>query len=220
MDKPKNYCTYPKSTDPIKLSRDKKWTYQGKDQNSNSWRRNSGSNSSSNPTYPIIKTTVDKLDLATVKSKRAGIVIYTTINDCIYFGFGLDSRTHDLTDFGGHVEYIKDSTPVHGAIREFEEETLNIFVPFDIKDIKQCLTIYDLSNLIIFVRMNVDPEKVCVSFNKQFQQSISKNNDIPEVCGITWLTYEEFRQNIIKEGTIFEKVRNFLFRAGDFFSLL
>lgn len=65
---------------------------------------------------PVIKTTVQNLNLDCVKPQRAGIILYTVVDGATYFGLGLDSRTHDLTDFAGGVMYKTDLNCVAGAL--------------------------------------------------------------------------------------------------------
>lgn len=178
---------------------------------------------------PVIKTIVKNINLEYVRPQRAGIIIYTVTNGSIFFGLGLDSRTHDLTDFGGGVYYKLDINVLRGATREFEEETLEIFEPFTIEDIKQCPVIYDDNNLIVFVHLDIDPDATCSAFNEKYKQIVDKQHFYsdkmryirePEVCGITWLTWEEFRYVIETKGIMFSRVQKFLARAGDFSYLL
>ena len=190
---------------------------------------------------PVIKTLVQNLNLECVKPQRAGVIIYTVVNGAIFFGLGLDSSTHDLTDFGGGVMYKTDKNAVRGALREFEEETLQIFEVITPDDVKTCPVVYDSRNLIIFVHLNLDPEAVCLRFNKRYEQVV-ENNKLqilsardsgsklsksylrkyrdPEVCGITWLNWEEFQTSIKQKGIMFSRVQRFLNRAGDFSYLL
>ena len=177
---------------------------------------------------PVIKTTVQNLNLDCVKPQRAGVIIYTVVNGSTYFGFGLDSKTHDLTDFGGGVIYKVDGNAIIGALREFEEETLGIFEPVSIEDIKQCPVIYDNHNLIIFIHMNIDPDTTCLAFHEKYRRTMNINmmddqkrrHRDPEVCGITWLTWEEFQLSIKEKGIMFSRVQRFLTRAEDFSYLL
>jgi len=188
---------------------------------------------------PIIKTTVQKLDLECVRPQRAGIIIYTVKDGVVYLGWGLDSRSHDLTDFGGRVEYETDLNAVQGALREFNEETLQIFNLITIKDIERCPVIYDNNNMIIFIHMMIDPDEVDMSFSRKYTEIVTENQKIrsemknngtsnrdirrvldPEVCGTTWLTWEEFQSSILEKGVIFSRVQRFLNRAGDFSYLL
>ena len=171
----------------------------------------------------VIKTLVNNVNIDYVKPKRAGIIMYTAVNGTVFFGFGLDARTHDLTDFGGSVIYKVDKNCINGAIREFNEETLEIFHIFKFDDIKQCPVIYDENNLIIFVHMNVNPDDVSCRFNEQYRKIMNNTkrlNKEPEVCGITWLSWEDFQVSIKERGILFSRVQKFLSRAGDFSYLL
>ena len=177
--------------------------------------------------FPVIKTTVNNLNLECVKPQRAGVIIYTVVEGATYFGLGLDSRTHDLTDFGGGVIYKKDHNVIKGALREFEEETLQIFEKIIPDDIKKCPVIYDEQNLIIFIHMEIDPDAVCYNFNTRYNEIIElinvgtkKKMRDPEVCGITWLNWEDFQKAIKNEGIMFSRVQRFLNRAEDFSYLL
>lgn len=206
-----------------KKSKDNKTRYIARNRNGHEVTMND------NPSWrhvPIVKTTVENIDLKNIKPNRAGVIIYTIVNGTMYIGLGLDSRSHDLTDFGGGVVYKTDINAVRGALREFEEETLGIFDPLSIEDIKKCLVLYDDNNLIIFIHINMDPNIICQEFNEKYQVITNKNKMItrkkyyPEVCGITWLTLKEFHQSIRETGIIFSRVKQFLYKADDFWQLL
>jgi len=181
----------------------------------------------------VIKTTVQNLNVECVKPQRAGVIIYTVVEGATFFGLGLDSRTHDLTDFGGGVIYKIDKNVINGALREFEEETLQIFEEITPEDIKKCPVIYDDKNFIIFIHLSIDPDVVCSSFNARHETFMEHNRSQrikyegsrrkfrdPEICGITWLTWEEFQRAIKSEGIIYSRVQRFLNKAGDFSYLL
>lgn len=168
----------------------------------------------------IIKTLVKHINLECVTPNRAGIIMYTVFENRTYFGLGLDSKSHDLTDFGGRVIYKVDSNAINGALREFNEETLNIFNPLTLNDIKDCPVIYDNKNLIIFMYISLDPNIICHNFNNNYKIFIKDHNYDPEVCGITWLTWEEFQNCINTKGILFSRVQKFLSNAHDFSYLL
>lgn len=177
----------------------------------------------------VIKTLVKNLNLDYVKPQRAGIILYTTVNDAVYFGFGLDSRTHDLTDFAGGVVYKTDGDCINGALREFDEETLSIFDPISVESLADCPVIYDSNNLIIFMHINIHPDTVSFVFNEKYKKVIASESFVegkkrrkrePEVCGITWLTWEEFQSSIRTKGIMFSRVQRFLLRADNFSYLL
>lgn len=189
---------------PLRALDNKHYSYRGKSRDKNH-------------NQSVIKTTVDKLNLDYVRPQRAGIIIYTVVNGAIYFGLGLDSRSHDLTDFGGGINYRTDENVISGAIREFNEETLDIFENITIENIKSCPVIYDNKNLIVFVHLNIDPELVSSSFQEKYKQVKYSQ---PEVCAITWLNWEEFKYSISVEGIFYTRVQKFLLRADDFSYLL
>ena len=116
--------------------------------------------------------------------------------------------------------YKTDHDVISGALREFNEETLQIFDPITIENIKNCPVVYDPNNLIIFIHIGVNPNDVCKVFNDKYKDLIKQNKQEPEVCGITWLTWEEFQHIIKTRGILYYRVRRFLNRADDFSYLL
>lgn len=186
-----------------------------------------GKNRNDEKLSPVVKTTVQNLNLDCVKPQRAGVIMYTVFNGTTYFGVGLDSKTHDITDFGGGVVYKIDKNVIYGALREFDEEILSCIKPLTPDDVQNCPVIYDSNNLIIFVHITVNPDEMCRVFNNKYNAIIKANSKAelrkpkdPEVCAITWLTWEEFQYSIKSKNIMFTRVRNFLQRAEDFSYLL
>ena len=169
----------------------------------------------------VIKTIVRNIDCSRIKPQRAGVVLYTKQNGVINFIFGVDSRSSELTDFGGTVEYSKlGETVIDGALREFEEETLDIFTKLTKEDIVDCLTIYDDNNLIIFVPIKEDFNQVTDIFDCQFEEIRKTQKDMPEVRQIKELSMKELTQALNTPGVIFDRVRKFISAAGDPIKLL
>ena len=154
--------------------------------------------------------------------QRAGFILYTLYNGNIYFMIGIDSKTHELTDFAGTVKYKVDRHVLAGAIREFQEETLDIFEPVTYNDVKECITVYDNNNLIIFMPTSLNPDTICREFNDKYRETVERKrfSSEPEVCGITWLDIDEFMFHIKTPGLIYSRVQNLLVKAGDFLKLL
>lgn len=166
-------------------------------------------------------TRVNQLNLNTVRPQRGGIIMYTVFEGVLYYGLCIDARTHDITDGGGTIDYKTDRTAIHGAIREFEEETGEIFEHITMEQIKLCPVIYDKKNLIVFIHVNVDPNEVSRKFNERYKVLYEQQmqearrlgrrpRDLPEVCGITWLTQDAFQSSIDKPGVFYSRVRKFL----------
>lgn len=113
--------------------------------------------------------------------RRAGIILYTKYKKEILIGLGVDSVTHDLTDFGGGVLPSIDNNPIETAFREFHEETLGIFedkLDKDYsKDFSKCYAIHDRTNVLIFIEIDYEPEDVCIAFNEEYHYRIQESNE-------------------------------------------
>jgi hypothetical protein len=187
---------------------------------------------SSLPFYPVpviqkhkkdrspVQTRVEMIDLTMVRPQRTGVIIYTVYDGILYFGLGVDARTHDLTDFGGGAMYKMDKDAITAALREFQEETLEIFQPLQYDEVKSCPVVYDSANLIMFLHLAVNPDKVSETFQQRYQQVFDSDNYHPEMCGIVWLTWKEFQRVTTEKGIMFSRVQKFLAKAGQLATLL
>ena len=163
---------------------------------------------------------VSDIDLDVVKPQRAGVILYTIKDGQLVFGLGVDSRSQDLTDFGGGVSYRTDLSAVNGALREFDEESLRIIDPLTAEQVQNCPVLYDTHNMIIFILLDVDIDVLSSMFDVKHDKYVAISGTEPEVSKIVWLSESEFR-NAIKYGNrLFSRVQNFLKRAGDFFIIL
>jgi len=177
-------------------------------------------------------TYVKDLDLSNIKCKRGGVILYTVYNNDIYIGLGIDSKSHDLTDFAGTICY-KYENIIEGSLREFNEETLGIFQKATYDMITDCVVVYEKDNFAIFVPIDYNPNTVSKIFNKKYQLETEKikilryNNDKikdPEVCGITWLSIDDFK-NAVNDNTgkynfLYYRLKYFLRHCGNFYELL
>lgn len=128
---------------------------------------------------------------------RGGIIPYVVVptdeGDQVVYGFGLDSTSADLTDFGGKRD-PKDRDIIDTAIREFGEETLSVFGKLNRRDLIGSRIIYDSIIAIILYRYNIDPDdipKLMAEFNTRAQQ-LQK----PEITTLIWLTPNQIRRAI------------------------
>jgi hypothetical protein len=168
----------------------------------------------------VTKTTVKKIDCKYIRPQRAGVILYSKSSKFTIFSFGVDSKSHELTDFGGGVEYNKrKENAIEGALREFNEETLDIFATLKYEDIMDCNVIYDENNLIIFIPINEKIETINYIFNKKYQET-NINGKIAEVCNIRWLSNSELNLALDTPGVIFNRVRKFILSAGEIDNLL
>jgi len=173
--------------------------------------------------WTLYKNTMAKNSIIIVKVKdfnikirpqRAGVIIYTYHNDKLYFGFGVDSIYHELTDFGGHLDK-EDESAITGALRELKEESLKIF-NYQFNDIINDLITYDDQMVIIFVKTDLTKEEI----NKQFKLKL-KTARKPEVNDIKWLSIDELKKELNNNHSkIYNRVKNHLLKSGDFYKLL
>lgn len=132
---------------------------------------------------------------------RAGVIIYTKYCDKTYFCLGVDTESGNLTDFGGGVK--KDENIIQGGLRELAEESLGVFENPNIDD---AIVFHSNRVAIMFVQMNVDPQKI----TNDFKQRIEEHQQ-PEVCDIVWLTTDELLESIHGRGkTLYIVVRKIL----------
>ena len=135
---------------------------------------------------------------------RAGAVVYTKKDGVTYFCLGVDTQSGNLTDFGGGVK--KEEDVIVGGLRELEEESLGVFGHITPDMISKTVSFYSYNMIITFIPVKVDIERVTKEFNKRL---IEKED--PEVCGITWMSTEEFMESIHGRGRkLYIRVRKLL----------
>jgi hypothetical protein len=129
---------------------------------------------------------------------RAGCIPYTVINKKIHFCLGLDNFHREYCDFGGRKE-PKDATHLTTAVREFREESREIFnqEAYNLAFIQKqmCLLPYKKFNhVLIFVE--VPPDKFA-NTNAEFTRlgTERKLSTSREMVMIRWIDEKEF-QNI------------------------
>ncbi|HSA76317.1 MAG TPA: NUDIX hydrolase [Nitrosarchaeum sp.] len=89
---------------------------------------------------------------------RASVVPYTVMNGQLLFVFGKDTKSGDITDFGGGVK--KHETISDACLRELEEEAqfkgkINSFDIFFVNEQKNCFILFmPLSSYDFFVMVN------------------------------------------------------------------
>lgn len=109
---------------------------------------------------------------------RAGVIPFCFKNNVLWFCFGVDKRTGELTDFGGGTK--KWETPLEGAARELFEESSGLFNEYSNRP-----------------ELNPLNSTICISRNEMTlifmpvsnsYMNIKKNNISDEIESIVWLT--------------------------------
>jgi hypothetical protein len=142
-----------------------------------------------------------KTDIDKESPFRSGAIIYTHHKGKTYFCLGVDSCYGDLTDFAGGVK--KEENIVDGGLRELKEESQGVFGDLSYEDVKECLTIYTNNMMIIFIRRDIDMDKIKRDFNykvsSRSRPSLNSSDDI-EVSNVIWLESKEFLEAISGKG--------------------
>ena len=166
----------------------------------------------------IYLNTVNSLDWSSQYQSRGGIIVYTIYKDQLMFGLGRDTKTHDLTDFGGGCE-VNDIDSVTTALREFKEESLDAFGYISKQDISRMPVMYTEEMLIILLYLRFD----MLSLMTHFDELLETTNDGLEVDQIVWLTKDQLFGLVMTDNIsskLYEKVKNFLLKVmtkyGDF----
>lgn len=196
-----------------------------------------------NSAYKLRKCLVK--DFKYTRPERVGVLVFTGYSGNIYFLMGIDTKSSDLTDFAGGLNY-NDTSAIKGALREFQEESLGVFGSFSEEEIKNSVVYYDKFNLLIFLYIEIkDPHSICQEFNSRYQQIISKidlekrsilssdlpelekknkirkleKKEYPEVSSLLWLSRDEFLKIIEQEKKMFHRTKCFLTKIKNCYGL-
>jgi len=138
-------------------------------------------------TYHSFKSACPNLCM-THPFERAGVIIYTKIDDVKYFCLGVDSKYGTLTDFGGGVKNYE--TFAQAAARELREESLKVF-NFKPRELYEYSDIvYDKNMCIMFLRIKVnDINKFVMRFHRRLSRSNHSENS-----SIMWINETVFNE--------------------------
>jgi len=126
------------------------------------------------------------------RTRRSGIIPYTKINEEIFFLLSRHTDTKEYGDFGGGVR--KDETALDAGLREFHEESSNVFLDLELTTEKllTCVTLHDKHTDAVIIFLYIDADwmtRSCDNFNW-------KHNPNSEVSSIMWFNESEFHQLI------------------------
>jgi len=155
---------------------------------------------------------------------RGGVIPYFRHNGQIYFCLGIDSRTRELTDFGGGLE-LQDSGFIECAKREFTEETLGIFGEITDEDWDSSIVLYNRlpwahrgkmlpqDMIIILLEVKGRPEEYCRKYQEKYHTSIKNDQSkFIENKSIIWVSLDQLRRIIEDKFSqkMYQKVKEFL----------
>lgn len=108
---------------------------------------------------------------------RSGIVPCKLENGEIIMGFGVDTKSGDISTFAGKP-IMKDGGPIGAAVREWDEETHGAFGGLSPNSLSDSYCIYNDAEIIIFVMTNWNNEEVC----RKFQKKRKASSEMSELC--------------------------------------
>lgn len=154
---------------------------------------------------------------------RAGMIFYTVINNELYICFGKDTKTNDLTDFGGTRNHWE--SPLACAVREGNEESRHVFGEITESQVKNYMCLYSSSMLIIFVPVLAvsDIDVLQISANTfaskvYLEPGQQKTRCYNEIADLVWLPEEKAKDIFAPRSQIqmFAKVRRFICSCEEF----
>jgi hypothetical protein len=112
---------------------------------------------------------------------RCGVILYNRG----YFGLFLDTKSGQLTDAGGSS--MPYENPIQAALREFKEESLNIFPFINVEQVANQLVVHNNHNLILFLIIDENIDKINKAFLRRWNTCCNEKQHL-ENCAIVWLT--------------------------------
>lgn len=128
--------------------------------------------------------------------RRGGVVVVSRDpNGELVFGFGVDNKSKEITDFGGGIAYSREKeTPTGGALREFCEESAGIFQnKIDYSNITDIPVVIYQNIFIMFVPINYSSLD---EISKEYQ-NLTNQNPKREISKIVWLTEYDLCRSLL-----------------------
>ena len=161
---------------------------------------------------------IKDIDLNKIKPNRSGVIIYTVYKHRTYFILGIDTKSGDITDFGGGVSFKRENF-LDGGLRELMEESLGIFGEISTDEIKNFLAVYDENNIITFIRLDIDIKDK----HREFKERIKSVNN-PEVKDLKILDKQKFialcNGSKVSDTVMYDRIRTLLSTAKQEYEFL
>jgi len=145
---------------------------------------------------------------------RGGVIVYQRWKETLIFGFGKNSLIGQLGDFGGGIKK-RDASLIDGALREYREESLNVFGSVDLDRDDHLIASDEHQQLIIFLKVAVDP----LIIHGRFENRLTKQSECSE---IVWLSVDSLFKLLMNDpqSILYPKIREFLKDCGNFLEYL
>lgn len=147
---------------------------------------------------------VSETDWNNKKYIRAGIIPYIEEKGIRFYAFGLENCFATIGDFGGHKEK-RDHDALDTALREYVEESLNVFGILTRDKVKDCVVIDGKDTAEILVPV----EGPMFQYSNKFKQLIG-SNPLHEVQNIVWLSRKQLLLAIDSQGEKYEGTKPYL----------
>ncbi len=144
---------------------------------------------------------VRDIDWKDPKYIRAGIIPVIDQGNVRFFGFGVENGVAAIGDFGGHKEK-KDYDALDSAIREYQEEALNVFGQLNREMLQDCYVLDGIDTAEILLPVSGTLTK----YNESFRELLG-NNDQHEIQSIIWLSKSQLLTAIDSQEVSFDGVK-------------
>jgi len=157
-------------------------------------------------------TKVRDIDWKHSKYQRAGIIPFVIQDGVIFFAFGIEPYLAAIGDFGGGRE-LSDYDALDTALREYQEEALNVFGVLNREILQDCIVLQNNRTIEILVHIPGPFYK----YTQLFRELVGTNTT-HEIQSIIWmsrsqllnaLTYTD-RVDGNKIYFMYDKIRNVL----------
>lgn len=126
---------------------------------------------------------------------RSGIIPYTSIHNTILLGLPVETGIASLSDFGGHIEE-SDGDALNAALREYSEESYDVFGPLTRNSIADCYVLEGPTTNEILLPVPPLP----LDYSQEFRR-LASLDEKAEADDIAWLTLNQV-QLLYTESTL------------------
>lgn len=155
------------------------------------------------------------VDFSKIHPHRSGIIPYVKVDGKVFFLLGVDTKTKELSDFGGGVKANENA--LSGGLRECLEELRWIINFQDLDIITQgIMEMKHRHDICIMFAMVKDPTFFHTARKRFHAKKYGLN---PEMSDIVWFSEEDllkYSRITCKDSRIWSRIRSTLSKCGSF----